>query len=108
TRISVVVALLGAFIGASCTDARKNISPASGIDSAAALCNGITFTDITSAAGITWQHCNGAFGMKYFPEIKGSGCAVIDYNNDGWPDLLLISSMHWPGHRTPNEPTMSL
>jgi len=72
------------------------------------VCNGITFTDITKAAGITWRHCNGAFGMRYMPEIKGSGCAIIDYNNDGWPDLLFINAQHWPGHRVANEPTMAL
>ena len=44
----------------------------------------------------------------YFPEIKGSGCAIIDYNNDGWPDLLLVNCMHWTGHRTPEEPLMAL
>ena len=85
----------------SCTGKHNNGSlTVHGTDTTAAITGGITFTDITTQAGITWRHCNGAFGGVYFPEIKGSGCAIIDYNNDGWPDLLLVNCMHWPGHRT--------
>ncbi|MBZ5654048.1 MAG: CRTAC1 family protein [Acidobacteriia bacterium] len=28
----------------------------------------------------------------------GPGCAFIDYDNDGWPDILLINGQDWPGH----------
>ena len=97
------------FLCASCSrHAEKQRSVSSAGDLTIAQCDGIVFTDITTAAGITWRHCNGAFGQMYFPEIKGSGCAVIDYNNDGWPDLLLVNSMHWPGHLAAQEPTMAL
>jgi hypothetical protein len=53
----------------------------------------IEFTDVTQQAGIRFRHNNGAFGKKYLPETNGSGCAFIDFNNDGWQDLLLINSM---------------
>ncbi|HJS99017.1 MAG TPA: hypothetical protein VJ756_07995, partial [Terriglobales bacterium] len=49
----------------------------------------IHFTDITQRAGIHFVHNNGAFGKKWLPETMGSGCAFIDYDNDGWPDILL-------------------
>jgi hypothetical protein len=58
----------------------------------------IQFTDITAQAGINFKHNSGAFGKKYLPETLGSGCAVLDYDNDGWQDILLINSMNWPGH----------
>lgn len=57
------------------------------------------FTDVTEKAGIQFIHNNGAFGGKYLPETMGSGCAFIDYDNDGWPDVLLVQGMDWPGHR---------
>ncbi len=60
--------------------------------------SGITFTDVTSSAGIHFTHENGAFGKKYLPETMGSGCAFLDYDNDGWPDMLLVNSKAWPGH----------
>ncbi len=60
----------------------------------------ITFTDVTAQAGIHFKHNSGAFGAKYLPETMGSGVCVLDYDNDGWPDILFVNSMDWPGHRT--------
>jgi hypothetical protein len=56
------------------------------------------FTDITASAGIHFVHNNGAFGGKYLPESLGPGCAFIDYDNDGYPDILLVNGENWPGH----------
>ena len=56
----------------------------------------IQFTDITSQAGIRFKHNTGAFGKKYLPETMGSGVCFLDYDNDGWQDILLINSMDWP------------
>ena len=61
----------------------------------------ITFRDITAQSGIRFTHNNGAFGKKYLPETMGPGCAFIDYDNDGWPDILLINGTNWPGHPGP-------
>jgi hypothetical protein len=58
----------------------------------------ITFTDVTAQAGIHFKHNSGAFGEKYLPETMGSGACVIDYDNDGWQDILFVNSMDWPGH----------
>jgi enediyne biosynthesis protein E4 len=63
----------------------------------------IQFRDITAQAGIRFVHNNGAFGKKYLPETMGPGCAFIDYDNDGWPDILLVNGENWPGH--PGPPT---
>ena len=59
----------------------------------------IHFTDITTKAGIKFTHNNGAFGKKWLPETMGPGCAFIDYDNDGYPDILLINGDDFPGHR---------
>src|SRR5262245_7694827 len=59
----------------------------------------IQFTDVTALAGIHFKHNSGAFGKKYLPETVGSGCAFIDYDNDGWQDILLINSTNWPDHK---------
>jgi hypothetical protein len=60
----------------------------------------IEFTDITEKAGIHFKHNTGAYGKKFLPETMGSGVCFIDYDNDGWQDILLINSMDWPGHKT--------
>jgi len=54
--------------------------------------------DVTAAAGIQFTHNSGAFGQKYLPETMGSGCAFLDYDSDGWLDILLVNGMDWPGH----------
>jgi hypothetical protein len=59
----------------------------------------IEFTDITTEAGIRFKHNSGAFGKKYLPETIGSGCAFLDYDNDGWQDILLVNSMDWPENK---------
>ncbi len=53
----------------------------------------VEFEDVTQQAGIRFRHYNGAYGKKYLPETNGSGCAFIDYDNDGWQDIILINSM---------------
>ncbi|HEY0006138.1 MAG TPA: CRTAC1 family protein [Pyrinomonadaceae bacterium] len=60
----------------------------------------IEFTDVTAQAGLRFKHNSGAFGKKYLPETLGAGCAFIDYDNDGWQDILLVNSMDWPEHKT--------
>jgi len=60
---------------------------------------GFSFTDITARAGIRFQHNSGAFGAKYLPETLGPGCAFLDYDCDGWLDILLVNGMDWPGHK---------
>jgi hypothetical protein len=60
---------------------------------------GFRFTDVTAAAGIQFQHNSGAYGGKLLPETLGSGCAFLDYDGDGWQDILLINGMDWPGHK---------
>jgi hypothetical protein len=74
----------------------------------AASAQTITFRDITSQAGIHFTHNNGAFGKKWLPETMGPGCAFIDYDNDGWPDILLINGTDWPGHAGKGATTLKL
>lgn len=56
----------------------------------------IEFTDVTAQAGIRFKHNSGAFGKKYLPETIGAGAAFLDYDNDGWQDILLVNSADWP------------
>lgn len=60
---------------------------------------GFRLTDVSAAAGIHFKHNSGAYGGKFLPETMGSGCAFLDYDGDGWQDVLLINGMDWPGHK---------
>ncbi len=64
----------------------KNISGISNIE----------FSDVTKSVGLeNFFHDNGSFGKMWFPEQMGSGGGFIDYNNDGWLDILLIGGGAW-------------
>ena len=60
---------------------------------------GFRFVDVTSSAGIQFRHNSGAYGGKLLPETLGPGCAFLDYDSDGWQDILLVNGTDWPGHK---------
>jgi hypothetical protein len=61
---------------------------------------GVTFTDVTRAAGIRFVHNSGRAGRKWLPETLGSGVAFFDADGDGWVDLLFVNGRDWqPGGR---------
>jgi enediyne biosynthesis protein E4 len=64
----------------------------------AAVSPGFRFTDMTRESGVHFDHHSGAFGQKYLPETLGPGCAFLDYDNDGWQDILLVDGTDWKGH----------
>src|SRR5450755_1096669 len=53
--------------------------------------HGVHFIDSTQKAGIHFAHHSGGTGKKYLPETLGAGCAFIDLDGDGWPDIVLIN-----------------
>jgi hypothetical protein len=65
---------------------------------------GFRLVDVTSAAGIHFRHNSGAYGGKLLPETLGSGCAFLDYDGDGWQDIVLINGMDWPDHKRARTP----
>lgn len=61
--------------------------------------SGFRLADVTESAGIRFRHNSGAYGAKYLPETMGPGCAFLDYDRDGWLDILLINGADWPGRK---------
>lgn len=60
---------------------------------------GVRLVDATRSAGIDFRHNSGAYGGKLLPETLGAGCAFLDYDGDGWQDILIVNGMDWPGHK---------
>src|SRR6516225_10473264 len=56
------------------------------------------FTDVAKEAGL---HAPVIYGgvdsKKYIVEANGCGCAFIDYDNDGWMDIFLLSGSRLEG-----------
>jgi len=50
------------------------------------------FTDIAEKAGLTMSNVfGGKDTKKYIIETTGTGVAIFDYDNDGWPDIFLVN-----------------
>jgi hypothetical protein len=65
---------------------------------------GFRLVDVTASSGIHFHHNNGAYGGKLLPETLGAGCAFLDYDRDGWQDILLVNGADWPGHKPEHKP----
>jgi hypothetical protein len=59
--------------------------------SAARQEHSVRFTNIATEAKITFKHENGATPQKYMPETMAGGSIILDYNNDGWPDIFFVN-----------------
>ena len=50
------------------------------------------FTDIAKKAGLTDSVVFGGVDTKkYIIETTGTGVAIFDYDNDGWPDIFIVN-----------------
>jgi hypothetical protein len=50
------------------------------------------FIDVAPQAGVRMKNVNGGVDTKkYIIETTGSGVAILDYDNDGWPDIFLVN-----------------
>ena len=50
------------------------------------------FTDEAARAGLTMTNVSGGVDTKkYIIETTGTGVAIFDYDNDGWPDIFLVN-----------------
>jgi hypothetical protein len=60
------------------------------------------FVDIAQKAGLT---ANNVFGgvdtKKYIIETTGTGVAIFDYDNDGWPDIFIVNGTTLDGTTGP-------
>src|SRR5207248_4536172 len=50
------------------------------------------FEDIAEKAGLTMTNVFGGVDTKkYIIETTGTGVAIFDYDNDGWPDIFIVN-----------------
>jgi hypothetical protein len=67
------------------------------------------FVDVAPKAGITVLNVNGsATNKRYIVEATGSGVAILDYDNDGFPDIFLVNGQELTPDPKQPEPTSHL
>ena len=69
------------------TAGRQTVFPPSNLHPAPAW-----YEDVAAKSGLRVLNVNGGSATKkYIIEATGSGVAIFDYDNDGWPDIFLVN-----------------
>ena len=68
------------------------------------------FVDIAEKAGLTAKNVFGGVDTKkYIIETTGTGVAIFDYDNDGWPDIFIVNGTTLEAHhRRRRRPIISI
>jgi hypothetical protein len=62
------------------------------------------FTDVAKKAGLTMVNTfGGVTTKKYIIETTGTGVAIFDADNDGWPDIFIVNGTKLEGEKTAGE-----
>ncbi len=61
----------------------------------------LRFTEVTNSSGIDFVHTIGDDKMTNIVEASGVGCAMLDYDGDGWLDIYLVNGVHLDGVSDP-------
>src|SRR5690349_9957878 len=70
---------------------------------------GVSFTNVANSAGLVTPTVYGdEHKNKYLLETTGCGAAFLDYDNDGWQDILLVNGTRLAGMPQGQTPTCRL
>lgn len=87
------------FLLTSCS----NLSPS---DASSHQASAISFSVVE--AFDEFQHINGGFGEFWMPEIMGGGSGLVDFDGDGWLDVLLVGGGSLPSRPLQMVPALSI
>jgi enediyne biosynthesis protein E4 len=82
-----------------CRRGPSTASPTTGL-TLASLPDSGPFENVTARAGIAFRHTNGATHQYPLIQTAGGGCAFLDYDNDGFQDVLLVSCGEFVGSKS--------
>jgi len=97
TRRNILGALLATGLPSFAQMASRGVAPKargkpSGLPFNASL------SDVAASAGLTAPVIYGGVASNsYIVEAMGCGCAFLDYDNDGWLDILVLTGTRWEG-----------
>lgn len=65
------------------------------------------FHEVARASGIDFEHFDPVTDTQYVSETIGSGAGWIDFDGDGYLDLVLVNSAPMPGGSPPTKPPLN-
>ena len=87
--IFAVVGILP-FAGCEDGDLPRPPEPVTPVAAGDAAAGPAWFADVTAARKFAFRHDTGPFGDYFMPDSAGSGGAVLDFDNDGRLDILMV------------------
>ncbi|MDX1382158.1 MAG: CRTAC1 family protein [Thermoanaerobaculia bacterium] len=89
-----MAAVLAGICAAACaprpSEPAAEPAPAASSPTEATVVGPAVFEDRAAATGLDFTHFNGMTGSYLFPEVMGSGCALVDVDGDGDLDAYLV------------------
>ncbi|MGH9704345.1 MAG: hypothetical protein ACRD4K_13305, partial [Candidatus Acidiferrales bacterium] len=64
----------------------------------------VQFVDVTRQSGIDYHLTCGGPEKRYIMESLCGGIAFLDYDNDGWMDILLVQGSTLENHQAGKDP----
>ena len=88
-RLDLRPAVILALLLVLCVSCTQNAPPETSTST-------VNLVDVTRAAGLNgFRHDNGEAGEKYYAEQMGSGAGFLDYDQDGWLDIIVMGGGQW-------------
>ena len=88
--VGVILMFFAAFWGQFCRAQSANQASAAGTKTQKSAV--ADFQDIADKAGLKFEIVSGDKARKkYIIETTGTGVAIFDYDNDGWPDIFIVN-----------------
>lgn len=101
--------LIALFSGAGRSQTPAQAQQPTTAQKSAAAASVANFTDIAEKAGIIAVNIfGGEDTKKYIIETTGTGVAIFDYDNDGWPDIFVVNGTTLEGFPANQAPTNHL
>jgi hypothetical protein len=103
-------ALLVFILASGATDSRAQAPPASSLQKAVSETAPVAnFVDMADKAGLAAINVfGGEQTKKYIIETTGTGVAIFDYDNDGWPDIFVVNGTTLEGFPQKDTPSNHL
>ena len=103
-------ALLVFILASGATDSRAQAPPASSLQKAVSETAPVAnFVDMADKAGLAAINVfGGEQTKKYIIETTGTGVAIFDYDNDGWPDIFVVNGTTLEGFPQKETPSNHL
>ena len=90
--LTIIMCVVTATTLLTCTTVGQTVTRSAETPSSTKTDFPVSFTDIAAAAGLSTPTIYGGLERKrYIIETNGCGVAFVDFDNDGWLDVLILS-----------------